>query len=98
MQTLLDLFRAQILSRVEDTIKEQLAPLPIYLRQLGIGLAILISSAIAWSGMLIFLLLAVFFQLANLRYTDASLLTALLSAVIGFIMVLIGILLVRKPR
>ena len=98
MDFLLDLFRARILSKVEDDIKERLAPLPIYLRQLGIGVAILASSGIAWSGTLIFLILAVFFHFAHLPYVTASLWTALIAAVIGTIMVLTGILLVRKPR
>lgn len=98
MDFLLDLFRAQVLAKVEDGIKERLAPLPIYLRQLGIGVAILATSSIAWSGTLIFLILAVFFHLAQLHYALASLWTALVCALIGASMVLIGIILVRKPR
>lgn len=98
MDFLLDLFKAQVLSKVEEGIKERLAPLPVYLRQLGIGVAVLVSSSIPWSGALLFLILAVFFALAHLPYAVASFYTAAICAGVGAIMVLIGTLLVRKPR
>ena len=99
MKTLLALLLENVAGRVEQEVKQTLAPVPGYLKHLGFGALLIVVSAIGWSGLFVFLGLAAFFGLAHLPVLAvASLWTAGAYLLLGVALTMSGNLMLRKPR
>lgn len=99
MSSLFTQVQDYLLDIVNDQAKRLFRPIAEYLRRLGIGLAILIVSAIAWSASLVFLLLTLFFALSEYHnLVLPAFWTAAASICVGIVFLLVGLTLVRKPR
>ena len=86
-------------AKLEQTVKEAVAPLPFYLRKLAIGTVVIALSLIGFALMFLFLAASVFLGLSHLAtYAYAALWTSLVSFGVGLIFLIAGILTVRKPR
>jgi hypothetical protein len=98
MPPFLSLFSTKAFDLLEGNLKGVLKPLAGYLRLLGVGVVLIIVSSIAWSGGLLMVLLALFFQLGHLgSYVAPALWTALASSLVGLLFLTWGIILVRRP-
>ena len=99
MKTLMALLLEQVAGRVEREVKQTLAPVPGYLKQLGFGAVLIAVSAVSWSSLAIFLGLSAFFALAHLlTLALAALWTAGAYLLFGLLLAVIGNSLLRKPR
>lgn len=83
-------------------LKGALAPLAPYLRRLGLGFSLVLSSILAWGAALFFLLLSLFFRLGDnaglADFIGPAVTTGLISLVFGIILVFSGFSLLRRPR
>jgi hypothetical protein len=86
-------------SHIERTVKEAIAPLPFYIRKLALGATVILLSVVGLGLTFLFLLMALFFAIANYHaLVVPALWTSLISTVAGLLCLWIGFTLVRKPR
>lgn len=82
--------------------KGAIAPLAPYLRRLGLGVSLVLSSLLAWGAALFFLLLSLFFRLGDSAGFEAligpAVTTGLISLAFGIILIFFGFNLLRRPR
>lgn len=97
--TVLRLIALRFVTTLAGETRGVLRPVGPYLRKLGLGLSLVISSLVAWVAALLFLLLALFFGLANLdSFIGPALWSGLVSVVIGIVLVSSGFSMLRWPR
>jgi len=99
MKPLMELFASYLGDQVETSLKRAVAPVGPYLRRLVFGAGLLFVGILALGGALFMLCLALFMHVAGYgNLVAASLWTSLPAAGIFLFFVLIGLLLLRRPR
>ena len=99
MAQLVELFVTRSLQYVREEIRLALSPIAPYLRKLGVGLLLVLMSALAWFAGLIFFLLTLFFYFADVaKWLYPALWTGLVSWAVAIIFVLWGMSFLKKPE
>lgn len=87
-----------VASNAGSLLRPALKPAGPFLRKLGVGVTLIVTSAIAWAVALLFLLMSLFFYMGNAdTYILPSLVTGIISMGIGVALVLIGFNMLRQP-
>lgn len=99
MNRILQLVAYRAADYLNREVRSLLWPVIPYLRQLSLGLLLIVSSAVVWLISFIFLFLALFFYLSQANgLIEPAFWTGFVSLGLGFIMVFFGLNMIRRPR
>ena len=98
-QSLIQNLTSNVAEKIASEVKAGLSPVGPYLRRLALGVVFILASLFAWVLGLAFAAVSFFVYLANQpTYDLPALYTALLCFLVALVLVLAGLLCLRRPR